>query len=176
MSDRCRSRSVCMASRRGKQYRRASATSGRRPLPGRACCGEGGEGRRATGSPAPAPASRPHTPPWTDWLSPSPSVADPRIDDGVDQVDPQVREPDQDGVDGEDRDGYVVVVLEDALDELLAQPRNAEDILNDDAADDDADDGGAEDARYRNQGVTQRVPKHDDSVRQALGARRADVV
>src|SRR4029077_10295014 len=114
--------------------------------------------------------TRPESEGW--W----PSVPNPRVDHGVDEVDGQVRESDQDGVDSKHADGDVVVVLEDALNEFLAKAGDAENVLDDDTAGDDADDGRPEDARDRHQRVSQGVPDDDDAVLQDLGASGPNVV
>src|SRR5260370_11167481 len=60
------------------------------------------------------------------------SVPDPWVDDGVEQVDQQVRQGDDDGVEGEEPSDDVVVAREDACGELLAQAGDAKDVLDDD--------------------------------------------
>src|ERR1700682_3468957 len=58
------------------------------------------------------------------------SVPDPRVDNGVGDVNREVRESDHGGIHREHADDDVVVMAEDALYELLAQPRDGEDGLD----------------------------------------------
>src|SRR5437762_5348037 len=66
-------------------------------------------------------------------------VADSGIDRGVQQVDKQVGQADCRRIEREDADHDVVVARKNALDEFLAQPGDAEDVLDHHAAGDDAD-------------------------------------
>src|SRR5216117_128566 len=76
----------------------------------------------------------------------------------------------------EDADHDVVVAGEDAGHELLAQARDAEDVLDHDRARDDAGDERTEDGHDRDERVAQRVPRDRDPSLQALSPGRAHVV
>src|SRR5205809_1056817 len=86
-------------------------------LPSRASNLAHGPGRRCRGLP-------PH------WGLPG-SIANPRIQHRVDDVDDEVGEANQRGVEREDPDRDVVVAGEDAGDELLSKTWDAEDVLDD---------------------------------------------
>ena len=103
-------------------------------------------------------------------------VADARIEKAVKDVDRQVGE-------GEDADhdhhqglGHVVVVVGDRLDEQLADTVEVEHLLGDDEAAHQERELDADDGDDRQQRVAQRVPAHDQLVKQSLGAGRAHIV
>src|ERR1035437_10592847 len=105
-----------------------------------------------------------------------PSVTDPRVDDHVQEVHDKVGEADQGGVHREHSDDDEVVAVENALGELLAQPRNAEEVLDNDAASDDADGQRTKDRDDRDECVAQGVPSNDHSLPETLGTGGPDVV
>src|SRR5437763_1056707 len=101
----------------------------------------------------------------------APSVPDSRVDRRIQEIHEQVGEPDRQRIESEDPDHDVVVPGQNALHELLPQPGDPEDVLDDDAARNDADGERPQNGSDWDKGVAQGVPDDDDAVAQALGLR-----
>src|ERR1700680_3614302 len=103
-----------------------------------------------------------------------PSVPDPRIDDGVQQIHGEIGDTDQRGEYSEYSNGDVVVAAGDAADKLLAQAWDSKDVLDDHAAGDDADEEGPQDAGHGDHGIAQGMPQGHDTGLESLRPRGAD--
>src|SRR5262249_9928802 len=159
-------RMACGLWRRGPP---GSAMSGTPWPPGRGGSGAACATRRSTGRPARERVARRSAQlarRWAEW----PSVPDSRVEHRIEEVDGQVGKADQRRVSGEHTHCDVVVPVEDAGHELLAQPRDTEDVLDHDAAGDDADHQRSKDCDDGDQGVPQSVPNDDDLLDKPFGA------
>src|SRR5258708_7134944 len=109
---------------------------------------------------------------WSGWITGAAwatLVANPWVQDGVDDVHGKVGKPDQSRVEGEDADHDVVVTAEDAGDELLAQPGYAKNVFNHHRAGDDASCERTQDGHHRYERVAQGVTHDDDARLESLG-------
>src|SRR6266545_4339296 len=103
-------------------------------------------------------------------------IADPRIDQRVQQVDPEIDEHVGRGRDEDDPLHHRVVTPQNRRNDEAAQTRDVEDDLRDDGA---PDQHGGRDADDRDDGherVAKGVDPGDRAVRKPLGLRRADVI
>src|SRR6267154_213631 len=66
-------------------------------------------------------------------------VPDARVEQAVDQVDGEIGEDDQHAIEHRDSHHQRIVAIEGRLDEVAPDPRNAEDLLDDDRAGDGVD-------------------------------------
>src|SRR6267143_5129337 len=123
---------------------------------------------RVDGAPAAARGSRTSTA--------TSLIADPRIDDRVEEIDPKVDEHVGGGGDEDNPLHHRVIAPQNRRDDETAQPWDVEDDLRDDGA---TDQDGRRDADDRHDGherVAESVNPRDRSIREPLGPRGADVV
>src|SRR5215204_4665920 len=96
--------------------------------------------------------------------------ADTGIDETVREIDKDIRERNEHGVEDRGAHNDGVVALRDRLDELAAEPRRTKDRLNDDRAGDEIGSRRSEDCNYWDQGIPQHVCGDNVPAGQALGA------
>src|SRR5918996_6669655 len=96
-----------------------------------------------------------------------------RVEQAVDQIDDQIEQDDQDREHDHRAHDQGVVAIERALDEIAADPGNAEDGLDHDRAGHHLGGRRTEIGDDREQRALERMAEHHDALAQALGARGA---
>src|ERR1700722_18432496 len=106
----------------------------------------------------------------------SAAMADPGIDDSVDEIDDQI---DQDDDGGDEQNAALqrwIIAPANGVDEPMADPRPGEDRLRQHRPSHQAGNREADDRHHRQEGVAQGVNADDPGGRQPLGARGAHVI
>ena len=103
-------------------------------------------------------------------------IADPRIEEGVRQVGDQVDHHHDRGEEQVDAGNHGVVALVEGTQHEAAEPREIEDVLDDDRA--AGDDGQLQrhEGHHRDEGVLHRVAQHHPALLEALGPHGPHVV